>query len=111
HANLQTRMAEADDVLVDRLESLGPARWLRELRGYDGLIELRMHAPHGTARVCMDSGELHEASYWRDGEELRGADALSALQEARFGSVIVGPPQQVAEADRSGLAAVPSRTP
>jgi hypothetical protein len=106
--NLRARIAEAD-VIVDRVESLGPARWLRELQGYDGLVELRMHAPQGTARVLMESGELHVASYWRDGEELQGAAALSALQDTRFGSLIVGPAQQVADADRNDrVHAVPS---
>jgi hypothetical protein len=111
HASLRTRIAEAD-VLVERVESLGPARWLRELQGYDGLVELRMHAPQGCARVRMDNGELHEASYWCDGEELRGTAALRALQDARFGSLIVGPPQQVADADPNERShGVPSSVP
>ncbi|HTU64286.1 MAG TPA: hypothetical protein VMF89_37730, partial [Polyangiales bacterium] len=98
HTSLRARIAETD-VLVERVESLGPARWLREMQGYDGPVELRMHVPQGTARVCMEDGVLHEVSYWRDGEKLQGTAALRALQEARFGSLIVGTPQQVAKAD------------
>lgn len=105
HASLQMHIADAG-LLVERVESLGAPRWLREVQSYEGLVELRVHAPEGSARVRIDNGEVLEARYWprlNHSEPLLGSAALAALLEARAGRLIAGPPQRVADADRDGL--------
>lgn len=95
---LGRRMRDAQ-ALAERLETLGPARWLKLLGPCTHDVTLRVFAAAGRARVDLAGGRIRGASFRprADGSAVvDGRAAVDALMTLQFGRVLAGPPDALA---------------
>ena len=95
---LGARLREGQAV-AERLEALGPARWLKLLGPCTHDITVRVFAATGRARVDLTGGRIQGASFRPREDESRvvdGRGAVDALMAMPFGRVLAGPPDALA---------------
>jgi hypothetical protein len=87
------RRLRAGDALAERLETLGPGRWLRLLGRCDHPVTLRVFGAAGRARVDLAGGRVRGASFHRadDSAVDDPRAAIDALMSMPFGRVLAGP--------------------
>ena len=98
------------EAVVDRLETLGPARWLKVLGQCEHDVSFRVFGEAGRCRVDFTGGKLRGASFHpADGRTpIDGRAAVEALLGLPFGRVLAGPPAALAALDGIKRARHPS---
>jgi predicted negative regulator of RcsB-dependent stress response len=104
------RRLRHQEAVADRLETLGPARWLKVLGACEHDVSLRVFTEAGRCRVDFAHGKLSGASFHpKDGRPpIQGRAAVEALLGLPFGRVLAGPPAALAALDGVKRARRPS---
>lgn len=111
--SLQKRL-EGGELVDERIETLGPARWMRVTSRCAEATRLVLLTDDAEVTVRIDAGKIRGASLEPvGGERVEGKAALQALLSMHVGRVLVGPPDEVARAKerKPKAAAVPAGEP
>lgn len=93
---VRARIADGERV-IDRVELLGTARWLKVAGRRSGATTMQVRSPAGIGEVVLDGGRVKDATFApRDGAELKGKPALQQILGCRWGTVLLGSPADVA---------------
>lgn len=105
------RRLRAKEAVAARLETFGPARWLKLLGPCTHDVTLRVFAAAGRGRVDLAGGRIQGASF-RPRKEgaavVEGRPAVDALMALQFGRVLAGPPDALAALDGASARRKPS---
>ncbi len=93
-----SRALRDERAVAERLETLGPARWLKLLGRCKHDVTLRVFAALGRVRVDLASGRIQGASFRpaEQAEVVEGRAAVDVFMALPFGRVLAGPPAALA---------------
>lgn len=93
-----SRALRDERAVAERLETLGPARWLKLLGRCKHDVTLRVFAAPGRMRVDLAAGRIQGASFRpaKQAEVVEGRAAVDAFMALPFGRVLAGPPTALA---------------
>jgi cytochrome c-type biogenesis protein CcmH/NrfG len=94
---LRARLVRGEAV-AERLETLGPTRWLKVLGRCEHDVTFRLFAAAGRGRVDLSSGTIQGASFHPSDPRaaaIQGRAAVEAIVALRFGRVLAGPPGEL----------------
>ncbi len=101
-------------LLRDRVETLGAARWVKELGTVTRPRVLAFQTKDGVAKLRVEDGRVREASVRPPGaaeDEVLGKDAVRSVLAATEGEAFVGEPEDVERALAASGAPVPKAEP
>ncbi|HJL17648.1 MAG TPA: hypothetical protein RMH99_18435, partial [Sandaracinaceae bacterium LLY-WYZ-13_1] len=86
------------EALAERLETLGPTRWLKVLGQCRHEVTFRLYAADGRGRVDLADGKIQGATFRPSDPRsavVEGRAAVETLLGLRFGRVLAGPPGEL----------------
>ncbi|AKF09131.1 Hypothetical protein DB32_006280 [Sandaracinus amylolyticus] len=88
---LALRARALDAPLIERVETLGPARWLKTLARSEDAVRMRVRGATGQGELVLASGRIKDASFTpRDqgASPLQGAAAVRAVVATSYGTLL-----------------------
>ncbi|UJR78369.1 tetratricopeptide repeat protein [Sandaracinus amylolyticus] len=88
---LAIRERSLGEPLIDRVETLGPARWLKTLARSEAAVRMRVRGPSGEGELVLASGRIKDASFTprdRAASPLQGAAAVRAVVATSYGTLL-----------------------
>ncbi len=99
--DLRQRLRNREPI-AERLETLGPARWLKLLGECRYEVSLRVFSASGFVAIDFSAGQLASATLKRAGQApIEGKPVLDALKTFFFGRVLAGPRVALAAFERA----------